>query len=204
MVHGGAKTEELAELRRDVGDPAVLVHGWNYDPANIGAFGGDYHQRALVAMNGLGANRREDAVYPSTHTDKSGRLLEGRKQYVLHFAKGELPPTNAFWSLTAYDQEWFPMRTPQRRYAVGDRDPLVFNADGSLDLYLGSKPPPVAGSRANWLPTSEGPFNIILRVYAPKASLLEGRWRVPPVVEIHGAARSDLSDRRSRPDGGDR
>ncbi len=137
-----------------------------------------------MALGGLGANRIEDAIYPATTTDADGKPLVGASRYVLHFDKGATPPAGAFWSLTAYDLEGFPILTPERRYAVGDRDPLVYNVDGSLDLYIGNAPPRDPSRKANWLPTLADPFTLTMRIYLPKAEVLDGRWSAPSVTPI--------------------
>ena len=155
---------------------------WFFQPGHLGAYGGDYGFRARVALGGLGANRIEDAVYPTTDEDADGKPLVGANGYVLHFSKDQLPPAGAFWSLTAYDGEGFPLLTPERRYAVGDRDPLVYNPDGSLDLQIGQTPPADPHRAANWLPTLAGPFNLTLRLYLPKREALDGGWIPPPVT----------------------
>ncbi len=164
-----------------VGGLKRLGH-WNFQPGHLGAYGGDYRFRAQVALGGLGANRVEDAIYPNTAEDADGKPLIGSNSYVLHFAKDQLPPANAFWSLTAYDPEGFPILTPQKRYAVGDRDPLVYNPDGSLDLTIGQAPPADPRRASNWLPTLAAPFNLTLRLYLPKPEVLEGRWTPPAVT----------------------
>jgi hypothetical protein len=155
---------------------------WNFQPGHLGAYGGDYRFRAQVALGGLGANRVEDAIYPNTGEDADGKPLLGSNTYGLHFTKDQLPPVGAFWSLTAYDREGYPILTPQKRYAIGDRDPLVYNRDGSLDLTVGQTPPADAARTANWLPTLAAPFNLTLRLYLPKPEVLEGRWTPPPVT----------------------
>lgn len=144
-----------------------------------------------MALGGLGANRIEDAIYPNTGVDASSQPLVGAKSYKLHFEKANLPPAGAFWSLTAYDSTGFPIPNPEKRYAVGDRDPLVYNADGSLDLYVGQSPPDAATLKPNWLPTAADPFNLTLRVYLPKREVLDGRWTPPPVTAIETKASSD-------------
>ena len=164
---------------------------WRFQPNNLGAYGGDYRLRALVAMGGLGANRIEDAIYPNTGVDAAGQPLVGTRSYKLHFEKANLPPAGAFWSLTAYDLTGFPIPNPEKRYAVGDRDPLVFNADGSLDLYVGQTPPDAATLKPNWLPTAADPYNLTLRVYLPKREVLDGRWTPPPVTAIETKASPD-------------
>ena len=180
-----AVADGLAALKSGRSSIGMLHRGsWDFQPGHLGAYGGDYAFRARVALGGLGANRIEDAIYPATAVDADGQPLIGTKRYVLHFTKAELPPAGAFWSLTAYDGEGFPILTPQRRYAVGDRDPLVYNADGSLDLYIGQTPPDDPRRAANWLPTLADPFNLSLRLYLPRAEVLEGRWTPPSVTRI--------------------
>ncbi len=102
---------------------------------------------------------------------------------MLNFAKDELPPAEAFWSLTMYDADGFPVANPINRYAVGDRDALGYNSDGSLDIYIQPESPG-KDREANWLPSpSSGTLNITMRLYAPKAQALDGRW-APPAVRI--------------------
>jgi hypothetical protein len=99
---------------------------------------------------------------------------------VLHFAADELPPVSAFWSVTMYDAEGFQVANPLNRFAIGDRDPLVYNADGSLDLFLQhSSPGPER--EANWLPAPRGPLGVTMRLYAPAREALDGRWNPPPI-----------------------
>jgi len=92
-------------------------------------------------MVGFGANLPEDAMYPNTVLDHQGQALNGKHRYRLHFAANALPPVKAFWSITAYGADEFLIDNPLQRFAIGDRDPLVFNADGSLDLWVQATPP---------------------------------------------------------------
>lgn len=126
----------IAERRvqRELAQPRDLVNGWSTPPAMLGDYGTHYNIRAVVAMVGLGANLPADATYPNTRVDADGRPLHGSQRYRLHFAPGQLPPVRAFWSLTAYGVDDFLIANPLKRHALGDRDPLAFNADGSLDL----------------------------------------------------------------------
>ena len=75
-------------------------------------------------------------MYPSTAVDADGRALSGDSAFVLHFTKAEIPPVNAFWSMTLYDADGYFVANPINRYAIGDRDRLTFNEDGSLDIYI--------------------------------------------------------------------
>ena len=161
-----------------------VVNGWSMRPDTMGAWGNYYLKRAIIALIGLGANQPEDAVYPEIVTDTNGNPLMGGVAYVLHFDKGEYPPVNAFASITMYDQDGFHIANPIDRFAIGDRDPLVFNDDGSLDIYIQPQSPGKA-KEANWLPSPKsGPLNMTMRLYAPKAEALDGRWVPPAVVKV--------------------
>jgi hypothetical protein len=153
--------------------------GWVYTTRS-GAYGVDYLYRAAIALCCLGENLPQDAVYPSLSTDSEGRPLDGNSQYVLHFEKGKFPPVNAFWSVTAYDTEGYFIPNALNRLALGDRDKLAINPDGSLDLYIQAAPP--GGEKeANWLPIAKKPFTLLMRLYSPKSEFLAGAWTPPPV-----------------------
>jgi hypothetical protein len=159
------------------------INGWNYMTDNMGTYGTSYLQRAIVALAGLGANLPEDAIYPAAFTDGDGKLLEGANKYLLHFDKSELPPADAFWSLTMYDAQGFQVPNPINRFAIGDRDQLKFNADGSLDLYIQSTSPGT-DKESNWLPSpASGTIQPTLRLYSPRATVMEGNW-VPPAFKL--------------------
>ena len=165
---------------RHMGEP---VNGWSMTTHGLGAFGTDYGTRAAVAMFGLGANLAEDAVYPHTAVDGEGRTLDGANRYTLRFEPGATPPANAFWSLTMYNERQYFVDNPIDRYAIGDRDPLVFRADGSLELLLQHESPGPE-QEANWLPAPAGAFTLILRIYWPRDELLDGGWVPPPIVRV--------------------
>jgi len=130
---------------------------------------------------GLGANLPEDAVYPLNIGDADGNPLNGANQHALHFAKAEIPPVGAFWSITLYDKDGFPRANALKRNAIGDRDELKYNTDGSLDIYFQHESPG-RDQESNWLPAPTEDFNLTMRLYAPKAEILDGRW-APPVVK---------------------
>jgi hypothetical protein len=153
--------------------------GGGNSPA-VGRYGTNYVARATVARGGLGANPPEDAIYMNCSQDTAGEALEGSRKYRVHFDKTGLPPVQAFWSITMYGPDGFFVANPVNRYAIGDRDPLKFNADGSLDLYI-SRDAPEGGKEGNWLPAPEGAFNLTLRMYWPKEEALAGKWVPPPV-----------------------
>jgi hypothetical protein len=159
---------------------ATVVNGWQMNIDTMGVYGNFYVKRAVVAMVGLGANSAEDAVYPVLLTDADGKPLTGDNNYVLHFDRTGLPPVHAFWSVTMYDAGGFQAANTLNRFAIGDRDPLQYNADGSLDLYI-QRTSPGPDQEANWLPAPEGPLGITMRLYSPKAPVLNGTW-APPAV----------------------
>ncbi|MBN8509322.1 MAG: DUF1214 domain-containing protein, partial [Burkholderiales bacterium] len=139
---------------------------------------------AVVAMVGLGANWPADATYPNTRVDSEGRPLDGSRRYRLHFAPGTLPPVQAFWSITAYGGDDFLTANARHRHALGSRDALHLNADGSLDLAIQADPPADLPA-ANWLPVRAGePFLLNARLYWPKPEALDGRWQLPPVQRL--------------------
>jgi hypothetical protein len=114
-------------------------------------------------------------------SDADGKAVTGGSKYVLHFTKDELPPVDAFWSLTLYDEEGFQVANPLNRFAIGDRDSLKFGADGSLDLYVQNENPG-PDKEPNWLPSPKsGALALTLRLYAPKPQVADGRWNPPPI-----------------------
>ena len=153
-------------------------NGWT--SLSGGRYGADYNTRALVARIGLGANPPEDAVYLNCRIDSSGEPLNGVSRYRLHFDKEQLPPVRAFWSVTMYGPDGYFVPNSINRYAIGDRDPLAFNADGSLDLYIQREAPGRARD-VNWLPAPEEAINLSFRLYWPKEEVLNGNW-IPPAV----------------------
>jgi hypothetical protein len=159
----------------------TLANGWRTNLTAIGTYGTDYLHRAAVAFAGLGANTIEDAVYPTAFADADGQPFDSGRRYVLHFDKDRIPPVRGFWSLTMYDQRQLFAANPIDRFAIGDRDKLAFNTDGSLDLYV-SRESPGPEKESNWLPApASGPFTMNMRLYWPKAEVIYGRWSPPPV-----------------------
>ena len=149
---------------------------------NRGVYGNYYLKRAIIAQLGLGANLPEDAIYPVNLADEAGKPLDGAGAYVIHFEKGATPPVNAFWSITLYDPEGYQVANALNRFAVSSWMPFKYDPDGSLDLYF-QNASPGADKEANWLPAPKGPFNLTMRLYAPKSDALTGRWNPPPVVK---------------------
>jgi hypothetical protein len=161
------------------------VNGWAFD-TETGIYGTDYLNRALVTAIGLGANRVQDAVYPTSLKDAEDREYSGANKYVMHFPKGKLPPVSGFWSLTMYDADYFFVANPINRYSISARQHLKPNADGSVDLYVQNESPG-GDKESNWLPAPKGKFVLMLRMYWPKEkspSILNGSWAPPAVKKV--------------------
>ena len=169
----GKIAEKIPELKNE--------QGWILFQT-LGRYGSDYETRAGVAFMGLGANMREDTIYPTAYLDGSGNPLDSAYKYVMHFDKGQLPPTNATWSVSQYKGNFYE-RNVLDRYAISPWMPLKFNADGSLDIYLQPESPG-ADKESNWLPTPPGQFNLTLRNYYPKEVAYDGTYKVPPVRKV--------------------
>ncbi|MGO9303260.1 MAG: DUF1254 domain-containing protein [Candidatus Korobacteraceae bacterium] len=165
---------------------AEPVNGWTYLTKNIGVYGTDYIQRALVTAIGLGANRPQDAIYPTSQKDADGHEYDGAStKYVIHIDKGQLPPVNGFWSITRYDKDYFFVPNPLNRYTLSARNKFNMNPDGSVDLYLQADSPGKA-KEANWLPAPKAQFIPMMRLYWPKEtppSIIDGTWK-PPAVTV--------------------
>jgi len=163
---------------------STFANGWLYS-LKTGLYGTNYIQRAFVTAIGLGANRPEDAVYPTSEADAQEQAYDGANKYVMHFNKGELPPVNGFWSLTMYDENYFFVENPLNRYSISLRNKLKENPDGSIDLLIQNESPGKA-LESNWLPAPKGKFILMMRLYWPKdtpPSILDGSWKVPPVTK---------------------
>jgi hypothetical protein len=160
---------------------ARAVNGWSMNTDTMGVYGNYYLKRAIVSQLGLGANLPEDAIYPLNLGDENGKPLDGASNYVLHFDKSAIPPVSAFWSVTLYDSDGFQVGNAINRFAVSSWMPFHYNPDGSLDLYF-QNANPGPGKEANWLPAPKGPFNLTMRLYAPKTEALTGQWSPPPVT----------------------
>jgi hypothetical protein len=159
-----------------------LENGWLFT-TKTGLYGTNYIQRALVTAIGLGANRPQDAVYPTSEGPSILGSYTGEKNYVMHFDKGQLPPVKGFWSLTMYDGEYFFVENPLNRYSISARQDLKHNLDGSVDLYI-RHASPGADKESNWLPAPKDKFILMLRLYWPDEtapSIIDGTWTIPQV-----------------------
>lgn len=162
-----------------------LEHGWVFT-TKTGLYGVNYIQRALVTAIGLGANRPQDAVYPTSEGPNVLESYHGEHKYVMHFEKGHLPPADGFWSLTMYDAAYFFVNNPLNRYSISARQNLKANADGSVDLYI-QHDSPGADKESNWLPAPADKFILMMRLYWPREkdpSIIDGSWTIPAVKKV--------------------
>ena len=163
------------------------TNGWLYFTKGVGNFGTDYLTRGMANLLGPGWNRPQDAIYPLSQKDADGNEYDGGKnRYVMRFEKGQLPPVDAFWSMTLYDSDFFFVPNPIDRYAVSQRDAFVANPDGSIDIYIQTESPG-KDKEANWLPAPRGKFQLVLRMYGPKKTaptIVDGSWTPPPVKKV--------------------
>jgi len=177
-----AVKDSLQEMLNKIPTLARVANGWQMNTDTMGVYGNYYLKRAIVAMVGLGANQPQDAVYPLCVADAGGKPLLGENKYSIHFQASEIPPAGAFWSLTMYDAAGFQVANALNRFAIGDRDALKYNEDGSLDIYIQHETPG-KDWESNWLPApATGGLGLTMRLYAPKTQVLDGRWN-PPVVK---------------------
>jgi hypothetical protein len=169
------------KINKDIKDE----NGWAFT-TKTGIYGTDYLMRALITAIGLGANRPQDAVYPTSQKDGDGRKYNGANKYVMRFAKGQLPPADGFWSLTMYDAAYFFVNNPLNRYSISARQNLKSNPDGSTDLYIQNESPG-KDKESNWLPAPPGDFILMLRLYWPREknpSIINGSWQIPPAKKV--------------------
>ena len=159
----------------------TTVNGWSTTTI-CGQPGNGVLRRAACARNLPAINVAQEAAYWTTTVDSAGRRLSGQRSYILHFPAGQLPPNEAFWSLTLTDVVGYMVRNPIDRSSVGSRSGLVPNIDRSIDIYLQRTAP--AGHESNWLPAPAGNFKLMLRAYLPGRAVLDGEYHVPPVKRV--------------------
>jgi len=159
----------------------TTVNGWSAT-MKAGQPGNGLLARAAFARILPAVNVAQEAAYWTTTVDSAGRRLNGQHEYVLHFPEGQLPPNEAFWSLTMTDVVGYMVRNPIDRYSVGSSSGLALNADGSIDIYIQRTAP--AGHESNWLPAPSGAFKLMVRVYMPGHAILNGQYHVPPVTRV--------------------
>jgi len=197
LKSGKAECVAFIEANMAPGEP---VNGWravphafdfNLDYLGIGTHSDwvfpdratAYFFRSIVARVGVWGQHAYEAHYPQIFEDHQGQQLNGASKYVIHFDK--LPPADAFWSITMYDMPRFRLiDNPINRYSIGDRTPgLKYNPDSSLDIYI-QHASPGPDKEANWLPTPEGNFRPILRMYQPHPEALDGSYSLPPIQKV--------------------
>jgi hypothetical protein len=159
------------------------INGWTFFKGT-GLYGTEYLDRALITAIGLGANRPQDAIYPTSEKDAEGKTYEGASnKYVMHIEKGQFPPVNGFWSLTMYDANYFFVPNALNRYTLSSRNKFNTNSDGSVDLYIQADSPG-KGKEANWLPAPKAKFIPMFRLYWPKETpptIIDGSWVLPGI-----------------------
>ena len=177
--------EDGARIVASSRERAKPVNGWEPPLPASGKFGEDYLLRAITAKYAMAAmTPEEDYNFVLGLNDTP---LHGDKKYTLRFEKGQLPPVNAFWSITMYRMPvGFFVQNPINRYSIGDRTRGVhYDADGSLTLYV-QHDSPGADKESNWLPAPEGAFALALRCYGPRKAILDGSW-IPPAIHEQSA-----------------
>jgi hypothetical protein len=154
------------------------ANGWSWFGDGVGNYGPDYALRAYAAFAQPGIGTRDDEVRATVAFDSDGHALNGANRYVIHFAPNQLPPVRGFWSITAYTRDGALGESAPARIAVGDRNGVRRNRDGSLDVVVSS----ARVRAANWLPAPRTDIQLVLRLYAPKPDAADGTWQPPAVV----------------------
>jgi hypothetical protein len=143
----------------------------------------NYLYRMIAAVLGIYGNSKQEAMYPAYYVDSTKQKLDGANRYTVHFAPGQLPPVNAFWSLTMYEEpQSLLVANSLNRYLINSPmlPQLKRDADGGLTLIVQNESPG-KDKEANWLPAPKGPFSMIMRLYWPKEAAMEGKWKQPPL-----------------------
>lgn len=153
--------------------------GWVW-ASNIDNFGFNYGLRALVSGPYLGGQGEKEAMYPIRYNDSENKVLTGANEYTIHFET--MPDVGAFWSVTVYDaKSKMLVENPINRYKISSTTPkLKYNKNGGLDITLSNKKP---SSKENWLPVPEGEFYLLLRLYQPSESVLNGTYQLPTILK---------------------
>jgi len=162
-------------------DNALSAQGWVWLGDGVGHYGDDYLLRAYAAYTRPDSGTKDDEVIASASEDAQGQALDGSYRYVLHFPAGGLPPARGLWTLTAYTKDGALVegRLPHR--SIASRDAVRRNGDGSVDIYVQASSPGRA-RQSNWLPAPDGPFELVMRLYAPRPAVADGSWAPPALV----------------------
>lgn len=179
----------LEKIKKQAGELGKDENGWRVGSAfgDRAFYKGDWTLRAAAAMAGIYGNDVVEALYPLLATDSEGNKPDcGTKRYTLTFPKGQLPPANAFWSVTMYDgKTQLLIENPLNRYLINSPmlSDLKKNEDGSLTIYI-QKDSPGKEKESNWLPAPDGPIYVAMRLYWPKDEALKGKWRPPALTPV--------------------
>lgn len=166
----------------------INVNGvWSYYGDPIGDYGTEYAFRCLIALGGFGANPADMAIYSSASTDSTGESLSGDNAYVIHITKEQLEYLNkndgfGFWSITAYGTDQYLIDNEENRYCINDRT-AVYNADGTIDIYVSKDAPTDTEKYPNWLPVGSDGFKLYFRIYLPCDEILNNEWTMPSIVK---------------------
>lgn len=161
---------------------------WSYYGDPIGDYGTEYAFRCLIALAGFGANPADMAIYPAAETDVTGTLLTGENAYVIHINAEQLALLNkhngyGFWSITAYGTDQYLIANEENRYCINDRN-VVYNEDGTLDIYVAKEAPADPEKYPNWLPVGEEGFKLYFRIYLPCEEILNNQWTMPDIATV--------------------
>jgi hypothetical protein len=158
-----------------------MVNGWRSPGRPRGAFGTDYSTRAAAAFAGLGVSASEDAISYVAGKDSTGTRLDSAGRYTLTFPRREQPPARGFWAITLYDDRQRLAENRIGRFALGDANDLLSGRDGSVTIYI-QRESPGPDREQNWLPAPRsGVFSLVLRLYWPSSTALDGSWAPPPL-----------------------
>lgn len=162
------------------------VNGWQLPPIADEFFGTDYMLRAVIAWQSIFQQTPIEAYYPALYVDSDGKKLDGSKgSYTLRFEADNLPPVDAFWSISLYDLAKRLM-VPNKisRYSIGDRTSgIAYDPDGSLEIHIQTDDPG-GDQSSNWLPAPNEPFYLMFRAYQPQSKIISGRYEFPPVNRV--------------------
>jgi len=178
------------KIKQAVGKVGNEVNGWRVATHAFGdraTYQGNWLLRAGAAMAGIFGNDASEALYPMLAVDSEGNKPDcSKNRYTLTFPAGQLPPANAFWSVTMYDgKTQLLVENPLNRYLINSPmlSELKKNGDGSLTLYL-QRDSPGKDKESNWLPAPDGPIYVVMRLYWPKKEALDGAWKPPAVNRV--------------------
>jgi hypothetical protein len=174
----------FAELKKSKIDEGKLTSGEVFGTRQY--LKNNYLYRMTAAVLGIYGNSKQEAMYPTYYVDATKQKLDGGNRYSLRFAPGQLPPVNAFWSLTMYEEpKSLLVANPIDRYLINSPmlPQLKKDADGGLTLIVQNQSPG-KDKEPNWLPAPKGPFSMVMRLYWPKEAATEGTWKQPPLQRV--------------------